>query len=98
MPETIRVEVDGPIAVLTLARPDRLNAYTTRMGVELFSAMHALDMDDAVRAIIVTGEGRALCAGADLGAGGDTFAGERTWDEAREAEAKVQPWNMRTPV
>jgi len=96
--EQIRVEVSGAVATITLHRPDRMNAYTARMGTELFGAMHELDIDDAVRAIVVTGAGKAFCAGADLAGGGDTFAGDRTWDEAREAEQRVQPWNMRTPV
>lgn len=96
--ETIRLERDGPVALLTLHRPERLNAYTVQMGIELFGALHELDLDDAVRAIVVTGEGRAFCAGADLAAGGQTFAGERSWEAAARLEAKVRPWNMRTPV
>ncbi len=48
--------------------------------------------------MIVTGAGRAFCAGADLGAGGATFAGERPWERAAALEAKVRPWNMNTPV
>jgi len=89
---------DG-VAVVTLSREDRLNAWTPRMGRELFGTLHDLDDDDAVRAIVVTGRGRAFCAGADLESGGDTFAdGEQRWGGYQEIERRTQPWNMRTPV
>lgn len=71
--EEIRYDVDGAVATITLHRPDRLNAFTGRMMQELIAAFDDIDADDAVRAVIVTGEGRGFCAGADLGAGGDTF-------------------------
>ncbi len=95
---TLRVETEGRVATITLNRPDRLNAYTAEMGVELFGALGELDLDDGVRAIVITGAGRAFCAGADLAGGGSTFAGEHTWQRAAELEARVRPWNMRTPV
>jgi len=63
---------DG-VCTLTLNRPDRLNAVTARMIHELIEAFDQADADDAVRAVIVTGRGRAFCAGADLGAAGATF-------------------------
>lgn len=71
--ETIRYAVDDGIATLTLHRPDRMNAFTPVMMAEMIAAFDLVDADDAVRAVIVTGEGRAFCAGADLGSGGDTF-------------------------
>jgi enoyl-CoA hydratase/carnithine racemase len=71
--ETIRYDVDDGIATITLNRPDRLNAFTETMERELISAFDASDADDAAHAVIVTGEGRGFCAGADLGGGGDTF-------------------------
>jgi enoyl-CoA hydratase/carnithine racemase len=72
--ETIRLEVDDDgIATLTLHRPDRLNAFTVTMQDELIAAFDRTDGDDAVRAVVVTGSGRAFCAGADLGGGGSTF-------------------------
>jgi enoyl-CoA hydratase/carnithine racemase len=95
---TITTDVDRGVGTIWLDRQDRLNAYTAEMGAELFGQMHAWDMDDRVRAIVITGAGRAFCAGADLAAGGDTFAGDDTWNAARENERKTQPWNMRTPV
>src|SRR3954453_15847517 len=69
----ILYEVDGPAAIITLNRPERLNAFTGTMQQELVEAFDMADTDDAVRAVIVTGAGRGFCAGADLGAGGDTF-------------------------
>jgi len=61
------------ILTLTLNRPDRLNAFTAVMQAELIDAFNRADADDAIRAVIVTGAGRAFCAGADLGRGGATF-------------------------
>ena len=69
----ITYEVDGPAAIITLNRPERLNAFTGTMLEEMIAAFDLADADDAVRAVIVTGAGRAFCAGADLSAGGDTF-------------------------
>lgn len=71
--ETIRYEVADRVLTITLNRPDRLNAFTAQMGEDLIAAFDASDADDDVRAVIVTGEGRGFCAGADLGAGGETF-------------------------
>lgn len=72
--EDITYGVEDGIAVITLNRPDKLNAFTGRMMRELIAAFDAVDADDGVRAAIVTGEGRAFCAGADLSSGGSTFA------------------------
>ena len=71
--EQIIYELDGGILTLTLNRPDRLNAWTAQMGLELREAFDRADADDDVRAVIVTGAGRGFCAGADLGGGGETF-------------------------
>ena len=75
--ETITLAIDPPeaggIATITLNRPDRMNAFTPQMMADLVAAFDFTDADDAVRAVIVTGAGRAFCAGADLGAGDATF-------------------------
>ncbi|MCO5972059.1 enoyl-CoA hydratase-related protein [Actinoallomurus soli] len=63
---------DG-IATITLDRPDRLNAFTLVMRGELIDAFDRADADDDVRVVVVTGRGRAFCAGADLERGGSTF-------------------------
>jgi enoyl-CoA hydratase/carnithine racemase len=72
--EQITAEAADGVLTITLNRPDRLNAWTPTMGTELMAAFDAADADDAVRVIIVTGAGRGFCAGADLQAGGSTFA------------------------
>ena len=66
--ETIRHEVADRILTITLNRPDRLNAFTIRMAQELIHAFETASEDDAIRVIVVTGAGRAFCAGMDLGA------------------------------
>ena len=71
--EEIRYAVEDRIAIVTLNRPERMNAFTARMCGELVHALGAADADDDVRVVIVTGAGRAFCAGADLGSGGGTF-------------------------
>lgn len=65
--------VEDRVATITLNRPEKLNAFTETMRQELIAAFDAADADDTVRAVIVTGAGRAFCAGADLSAGGKTF-------------------------
>ncbi|MDG2049546.1 MAG: crotonase/enoyl-CoA hydratase family protein [Myxococcota bacterium] len=80
--ETLRVGMDDyGVMTLTLNRPDRLNAFTTRMGRELIDVFDRADRDDAVRVVVVTGAGRGFCAGADLASGGSTF-------DARDAEGR----------
>jgi enoyl-CoA hydratase/carnithine racemase len=81
----ILYERDGHVLTITLNRPDRLNAFTGTMGRELIEAFDLADADDEVRAVIVTGAGRAFCAGADLGGGGDTF----DWRELQEGDGAV---------
>jgi len=66
-------EVGDHTATITLNRPERLNAWTGQMGHELRAAFDDADADDEVRAVIITGAGRAFCAGADLEGGGETF-------------------------
>jgi enoyl-CoA hydratase/carnithine racemase len=71
--ETIGLEVEAGVATLTLNRPDKLNAFTGDMAKELLAAFDRVDADDDIRAVVVTGAGRAFCAGADLSLGGGTF-------------------------
>jgi enoyl-CoA hydratase/carnithine racemase len=71
--ETILTSIDDGVLTITLNRPDRLNAFTIAMQRELCDALERSDADDAVRSVIVTGAGRAFCAGADLAMGKDAF-------------------------
>jgi enoyl-CoA hydratase/carnithine racemase len=82
--KTIRYNTADGIATLTLCRPEQLNAFTREMLDELLQAFDAIDADDAVRAVIVTGEGRAFCAGADLSAGAATFRAGGSADYSQE--------------
>lgn len=79
---TIRYDVEDGILTLTLDRPEKLNAFTHEMLREMLDAFDRADADDAVRCIIVTGAGRAFCAGADLSAGGNTFDADGRGDRA----------------
>ncbi len=85
MTEQIRVDVADRILTITLDRPAAMNAFTAQMMREMIAAFDRADMDDEVRAVIVTGNGdRAFCAGADLSGGAKTFDyGEgKTWSDA----------------
>ena len=62
---TLLVDIKNGVATITLNRPEKLNAYNATMGAELAQAFKTLDADDSVRVIVVTGAGRAFCAGAD---------------------------------
>ena len=63
--QIIVTKADG-IATITLNRPDKMNAYTRTMGQEIIAAMDDIDADDAVRALLLTGQGRAFCVGGDV--------------------------------
>ena len=82
--ETLIYSVEDGIATITLNRPEKLNAFTARMMKDLIEAFDLTDADDAVKAVIVTGSGRAFCAGADLSGGGGTF--DRSSPQAVERE------------
>jgi enoyl-CoA hydratase/carnithine racemase len=84
--EEILYEVDGPVLTITLNRPDKLNAFTFKMMMEMLDAFDRADEDDDVRAVIVTGAGRGFCAGADLAAGDSTF----DYRDTSGAEAKLE--------
>jgi enoyl-CoA hydratase/carnithine racemase len=69
----LTVSTEAGVMLITLDRPEKLNAYTDAMGRALARAVRAASADDTVRAIIITGAGRAFCAGADVSAGSDSF-------------------------
>jgi enoyl-CoA hydratase/carnithine racemase len=103
--ETVLVDVDDGVATLTLNRPDAMNAFTHTMDREFHEAMWALEADEAVRAIVVTGAGRAFCSGIDMAGGQDVFGAEAhaAHDEAQGVDSDSVPersafWTMRTPV
>jgi enoyl-CoA hydratase/carnithine racemase len=93
----VTVGIANGVAVITLNRPEQLNAFTGRMGDDLGRAYAACDADDAVRAVVVTGAGRGFCAGADLEPRGDTFAAP-TSDEFSASPVDPPAWDVRKPV
>jgi enoyl-CoA hydratase/carnithine racemase len=95
--DPVTVENADGVAVVTLNRPDRLNAFTGAMGAELGRAYAACDADDGVRAVVVTGAGRAFCAGADMEPGGDTFAAPHG-DGFTASPVQPPAWDVRKPV
>ncbi|OGB04878.1 MAG: enoyl-CoA hydratase [Burkholderiales bacterium RIFCSPHIGHO2_12_FULL_69_20] len=88
---TLLQQLDEGILTITLNRPDKLNAYTAQMGRELADAFRRADVDDAVRVVIVTGAGKAFCAGADISGGAASFGDTaRLFGEGR-SEAAPRP-------
>lgn len=95
--EQITVTIEDGIALVTLNRPDRMNAWTARMGRELSNALRAADDDDDTRVVVLTGAGKAFCAGADLESGGSTFDASAR-DRGEMTGPDVMPWQIRKPV
>ena len=98
----IRYEVRDALATITLSRAEKMNAFTGVMMHELIAAFDAVDADDAVRAVIVTGEGKAFCAGADLSGGAATFddSAAKSSDVRRDGGGQVtlRIFNCQKPV
>jgi enoyl-CoA hydratase/carnithine racemase len=101
--ETVLVEVEGGVATVTLNRPEQRNAINLKMQQELHDAIWALDGDEDVRAIVVTGAGKAFCSGIDLAEGG--FGAEFQAEHDRELGVtsdtvwkSVAYWELATPV
>ncbi|MFV0260800.1 MAG: enoyl-CoA hydratase-related protein [Acidimicrobiales bacterium] len=99
--DTVRTELDGGVAVVTLNRPEALNAWNGSLAGDLDRALRWASDDDDVGAVVVTGAGRAFCAGADLSAGGSTFAaggGADRADDTRARSPRMLPWDVPKPV
>lgn len=82
--ETLLLDVQDGIATITLNRPEKLNSFTAQMRDDLVAAFDETDRNDDVRVVIITGAGRAFCAGADLSSGGKTFDYASRGDSARD--------------
>lgn len=93
--EQILYEVSDGVALVTLNRPEKLNAMTALMGAEMADVMAEADGDDGVRAVVLTGAGRAFCAGADLGSGTGFAAG---WGDVERKYRRMMPMEVRKPV
>jgi enoyl-CoA hydratase/carnithine racemase len=88
--EQIRLDVADGVGTLTLSRPDKMNAFTARMMHEMIDAFDRIDADDAIRSVIVTGDGRAFCAGADLSQGAKTFDYANRSDKPRGDDSPIR--------
>jgi enoyl-CoA hydratase/carnithine racemase len=88
--ETILYDVQDNVLTITLNRPEKLNAFTNQMLTELIDAFDKADADDGIRAVIVTGAGRAFCAGADLSAGARSFDYKEREDRP-EKQGAIRP-------
>ena len=96
-------EVSGQIATITLNRPERLNAWTYEMSIEIWDALMKVEDDPNLRVTIITGAGRGFCAGADLSSGSSTFDGSnrpREEDERRRREGSLirRYFSLKKPV
>ena len=99
--EHIVVERDGPVALLTFNRPDRLNAFHNPLMHETLDAVAALDEDPAVRAIVVNGAGRAFSAGFDLKAAAENPKSDiEDWERQMQLQFDfiMQFWHAKTPT
>jgi enoyl-CoA hydratase/carnithine racemase len=91
--QQITFDVQDKVAVVTLNRPDQMNTWTPIMSRDLSDAMYECDENDDIRAVVITGAGRAFCAGADLSGGEDGFT-ERT----EIKRPPMWPYQVRKPV
>src|SRR5262245_41137794 len=100
--ETLLAELDQGVMTLTLNRPDRLNAFNTLMSRELIDFFQRVNTMDEVRAIVVTGAGRAFCAGADISGGSGAFQvwndGARPQTRQASASSTLASLNCRKPI
>lgn len=85
--ETLRYEIEDQVLLLTMNRPERLNAFNSQMQREFLEALDHADTDDEIRVVVVTGEGRGFCAGADLSKGAETFDYDNQAEEAKADRA-----------
>ena len=83
--ETLLTQLDGGVMTVTLNRPDKLNAFSTTMSRELIDFFQRVNAMDEVRAIVVTGAGRAFCAGADISGGTAAF---QVWNDGNKPEKR----------
>jgi enoyl-CoA hydratase/carnithine racemase len=85
--ETIKLEIANKVAVLTLNRPEKMNAFTGQMMLDVIAAFDHTDANDDVRVVIMTGAGRGFCAGADLSEGAKTFDYDNRAERPEKGEA-----------
>jgi enoyl-CoA hydratase/carnithine racemase len=95
----ILFDVEDGVATITFNRPQRMNAFHYPLGAELGDAYRRCDEDDAIRAVILTGAGKAFCAGADMGGGDKTFKDSKeARAERRRGDKGLRAYQVRKPV
>jgi enoyl-CoA hydratase/carnithine racemase len=97
MNEDLKLDIRDGIGLITLNRAEALNTFNAAIREGLSEAYRQCDEDDAVRVIVLTGAGKAFCAGADLSGGGDTFGAEGKMDFS-SCPLSIQAWDLRKPV
>ena len=101
MVDSVLTEISDRVGIITLNRPDAMNAWNGALCRQLDSALEWAASNDDIGAIVVTGAGRAFCAGADLSTGGDTFAAGTLREANDDMDArtpKILPWDVPKPV
>lgn len=98
MNEQLKFEVDDGIAVITLNRPDAMNTMTSAIIEGLGEAYKRCDADDDIRVVVITGAGKAFCAGADMSGGGSTFDGAAQSTAINSCPLSMQAYQVRKPV
>lgn len=98
MAEEVRLDLDGAVAVVTLDRPDHFNTFTGSMIEQLSGHYRRCDEDDAVRAVVLTGAGRAFSAGADFSGGAGVFGAPEDAGGFRSDPFTFHAWDVRKPV
>ncbi|MDI2125234.1 enoyl-CoA hydratase/isomerase family protein [Yinghuangia seranimata] len=96
--EPVRLDIVDGVAVVTLDRPDKLNVFSGGMGSSLGAAYARCDADDSVRAVVLTGAGRAFCAGADLTPEADSFGAPKAPKAFSASPVDPPAWRIRKPV
>jgi enoyl-CoA hydratase/carnithine racemase len=96
--ETLLLDHDRGVTVVTLNRPEQLNAFNGEMTADLVAAITALDADDDTRVIVITGAGRAFSAGADVSGSTPPGTGDGRARTASAGPPPLKPWTLRTPI
>src|SRR4051794_40429967 len=97
--ETVNYDVDRGVATVTLNRPERLNAWNAPLARDVSLALEEAEGDESVRSVVLTGAGRAFCAGADLEQGSATFDASRNAPRRRGEDVPLRlPYELRKPV
>lgn len=97
-PADLLVHVEDRIALLTMNRPQVMNAFSGTMATALSRAYERCDADDEIRVVVLTGSGRAFCAGADFSAGASVFAAPSDRSHFRSDPFTFHAWDVRKPV